>query len=232
MDKLFIAALFTIHGKAYEKNTIIRLLLASVTQIGTYLLALVGLVAGFFGMAKIASAPMALAFGALVLFSVVLFLGSLVAARLFHSNMKWRYAILQTIVTATLFCILAAIFIFRPLIPKEQQLVVSQPEGVEFWDLPTGSTVAVRKIAGTGPTTATPIIILHGGPGAYSVSLKQTVEALSPLKESGHDVYFYDQVGSGLSEQLDDISEYSLNRHIADLKALFNKVGTQKFIGS
>ena len=50
-----------------------------------------------------------------------------------------------------------------------------------------------------------------------------TIEALLPLSKQGHDLYFYDQIGSGHSARLNNISEYTVQRHLADLKAIIEK---------
>jgi len=41
---------------------------------------------------------------------------------------------------------------------------------------------------------------------------------------------FYDQVGGGLSERLQNTSEYSLDRHLTDLAAVYEIISTDKVI--
>jgi len=50
------------------------------------------------------------------------------------------------------------------------------------------------------------------------------------LCEEGYDLYFYDQIGSGHSQRLKDIGEYSVQRHRADLKEIVALIGADKVI--
>ncbi|MEO1574189.1 MAG: alpha/beta fold hydrolase, partial [Pseudomonadota bacterium] len=97
-------------------------------------------------------------------------------------------------------------------------------------ELPTGSRVAVRSIPALGSRRDTPVIFLHGGPGGYSATLAPTVAAVSRLSEDGFDVYIYDQVGGGLSSRLDNIAQYTLDRHLADLERVRARIGARKVI--
>ena len=51
-----------------------------------------------------------------------------------------------------------------------------------------------------------------------------------PLSNDGFDLYFYDQVGSGKSSRLKDITEYTVDRQVRDLNAIIEKLGTGKVI--
>jgi proline iminopeptidase len=53
---------------------------------------------------------------------------------------------------------------------------------------------------------------------------------LAPLSNDGYDIYFYDQVGSGMSGRLEDITEYTVDRHVRDLDAITAKLGSGKVI--
>jgi proline iminopeptidase len=50
------------------------------------------------------------------------------------------------------------------------------------------------------------------------------------LAKLGHDLYFYDQIGSGQSGRLHDVAEYSVERHRADLRAVIEQIGAPKVI--
>jgi pimeloyl-ACP methyl ester carboxylesterase len=100
----------------------------------------------------------------------------------------------------------------------------------EYWELPTGSRIAYLKFPAHGQRQQHPIVFLHGGPGSYAVTIEPTTRVMSQLSEDGFDVYIYDQVGSGLSERLDDITEYSVARHIADLEAIRQRLRADKVI--
>ena len=43
-------------------------------------------------------------------------------------------------------------------------------ENIQFWELPTGSKIAYYYFKGKEPRKNTPIIYLHGGPGAHVTS--------------------------------------------------------------
>ncbi|MEM9385180.1 MAG: alpha/beta fold hydrolase [Pseudomonadota bacterium] len=118
----------------------------------------------------------------------------------------------------------------RPLIPEDEQFAIALPQDVEVWRLASGSHVAVKKVDGRGDQRVPPIVFLHGGPGGYSISLQATVEAIGQLSEDGHDVYLYDQVGGGLSARLEDARDYTIERHLMDLNAVFKRIGTAKMI--
>ncbi len=118
----------------------------------------------------------------------------------------------------------------RPLVPEQDQFAARVPERVEFWSLATGSTVAVRSVPASGARDEAPVLFVHGGPGAYSVSMSPTVNTVSQLSADGHDVYFYDQVGGGLSGRLGDISEYTIERHISDLAAVIDRIGAPQVV--
>lgn len=101
---------------------------------------------------------------------------------------------------------------------------------VRHWDLPTHSRIAYLKFPALGERRAYPIVFLHGGPGAYVVTLDPTTRVLAQLREVGFDVYAYDQVGGGLSQRLADITEYTVARHVADLEAIRREIHAEKLI--
>jgi len=102
---------------------------------------------------------------------------------------------------------------------------------VRYWDLPTGSHVAYVRVPGARGATLPPVIYVHGGPGAYEVAslgaYRRFVDRWAGL---GFDVYFYDQVGSGLSARLSDPTRYTVARHVADLEAIRERVGAARVI--
>lgn len=94
-------------------------------------------------------------------------------------------------------------------------------------ELSTGSRIAYLRTAASGKEQATPVILVHGGPGAPEGGLDAVVPALS---DAGFEVYQYHQVGAGLSERLDDIAEYTVDRHVADLDALRVVIGAERVV--
>ena len=116
--------------------------------------------------------------------------------------------------------------IFRPR--NYDSPVFKNRAGTQYWDLPTGSRIGYTLISAKGKKKPYPVIYLHGGPGGY-VSGK-VIEILSSLSFDGYDVYFYDQVGGGRSGRLENIKEYTVDRHIKDLDEIIKKTGAQKII--
>jgi proline iminopeptidase len=130
-----------------------------------------------------------------------------------------------------LLSILAAITIFSPLEADEADYPQAKlPEGIEYWDLSTGSHIAYLRVGGQPPTMDTPVIFLHGGPGASILSSRQTIDCISKLAGIGYTVYFYDQVGCGLSNRLADAREYTEERQIRDLEAIRSWIAADKMI--
>ena len=101
-------------------------------------------------------------------------------------------------------------------------------KGTKYWELKTGSTIGYFKIESFGSDKKSPIIYLHGGPGGRVHD--KAIEALRPLSSQGHDLYFYDQAGSGHSQRLTNIEEYSVERHQKDLKEIVSIIGADKVI--
>jgi len=100
--------------------------------------------------------------------------------------------------------------------------------GMASWDLPTGSRLAYVHVQAVGSGREAPIIFLHGGPGF--VVLESDVEFYGQLAQDGFDVYLYDQIGSGRSNRLDDVRDYTTGRHVADLEAIRQQIGAEKAI--
>jgi proline iminopeptidase len=92
--------------------------------------------------------------------------------------------------------------------PNETRMPV---DGGEIW----------YKVTGTG--AATPVILLHGGPGFSSYYLK-------PLEELGDDrkVVRYDQLGGGKSSGLTDTTKMNIAHFVAELDSLREHLGYDK----
>ncbi len=132
--------------------------------------------------------------------------------------------ILKLVILIALLVLAGFLFIPRsydtnPFIPRA---------GVEYWHVSTGSVIGFTKIESTSENQASPVIYLHGGPGG--MIREEVIKTLRPLSASGHDLYFYDQVGSGHSARLDDIGEYSVERHKADLAEIIEMIPSEKVI--
>ncbi len=83
-------------------------------------------------------------------------------------------------------------------------------------DVPGGRVF--YRMLGDGP--GTPLLALHGGPGGTSCRF----EALAPLAE-GRRVIFYDQLGSGRSDQPSDTSLWTLPRFVEEVDAVRRGLG-------
>jgi proline iminopeptidase len=77
------------------------------------------------------------------------------------------------------------------------------------------------KVSGTG--LATPLILLHGGPGYSSFYLK-AFEALG----SDRPVVRYDQLGGGKSDRISDTTLFTIPHFVRELDALRTHLGYQK----
>jgi len=113
----------------------------------------------------------------------------------------------------------------RPEVPYKNPEPLS---GMEFWNLPTGSNLAYVHMTAVGSIREMPVIFLHGGPGFFI--LESDIKFYGQLARDGFDVYLYDQVGSGRSDRLADVREYTTERHVADLEAIRQQIGAEKVI--
>ena len=95
--------------------------------------------------------------------------------------------------------------------------------GTQYWQLSTGSRIAFTPVVAKTRKTSFPIIYLHGGPGGHIH--QSLINSLAPLAHEGYDIYFYDQLGSGSSQRLADITNYTVDRHIRDLTAITQQLG-------
>ena len=137
-------------------------------------------------------------------------------------NVKW-------ILRWTLLFIL--IFILHQLFwPRHYNVQVREKDiNIKLWHLRTGSTIGFTFIPSSlKEPQKYPIIYLHGGPGG-AIS-KRVIDDLKPLSNLGFDMYFYDQVGSGNSTRLSNITEYTVQRHIDDLYEIIKNTNSRKVI--
>jgi proline iminopeptidase len=128
-----------------------------------------------------------------------------------------------------IFLILISAFIIRGCIPTIFDIPNTKPrDSTQYWILPTGSKIAYTHVEGKGNKKPFPIIYLHGGPGGYVHS--KDIEVLGQLSEIGYDVYLYDQIGSGLSDRLQNVKEYTALRHKEDLEEIVKLLNVNKVI--
>lgn len=71
-----------------------------------------------------------------------------------------------------------------------------------------------------GDGSATPLLVLHGGPGMPSYYLEPLAALAADRK-----VVFYDQLGCGRSERPDDASLWTIERSVAEVEAVRQQLG-------
>lgn len=189
-----------------------------------------GAVVGFFGMAIVTTKiPLLSIAGLAFCFCVATAAGEL-AGRLISRAHRHRVALSVGCGTVLLATLVASMTLFKPLVRAEEIGAREIPAGVEFWELPTGSRIAYRRVRAAIGTGKAPVIYLHGGPGAGVVSVRELVDAFSFPVRLGHDVYLYDQIGGGLSGRLVDVSAYTVELHLADLEAIRERIGATTIV--
>lgn len=133
-----------------------------------------------------------------------------------------NWALFGLVLTLTVLALLA-------FYPRAYQVDAFLPRpGTQYWELPTGSHIGYTHLQATDTTRSSPIIYLHGGPGGCISDL--AISALAPLTGDGYELYFYDQIGGGHSARLEDIAEYTMDRHRQDLEAIVKQIGASKVI--
>jgi proline iminopeptidase len=130
-----------------------------------------------------------------------------------------------------LFLLLIGLLVISSLlfIPRSYNVPQSKVrQDIHYWDLTTGSKIAYTLIPAKGIKKPYPIIFLQGGPGGFYSD--RTIELFKPFAEKGFDVYLYDQIGGGNSARLENIGEYTADRHKRDLEEIVKTIGSEKAI--
>jgi len=163
---------------------------------------------------------------------------ALLAQALFASGAAWwfssRLDINNRQLVVGLFISISLIFTFILITSILRQPVnaapsIPQPRAdTQYWNLSTGSRLAYSHFAPAASAHSTPIIFLHGGPG--SPLRNPDYDFYGQLTQFGFDVYLYDQVGTGLSDRLANVREYTTQRHVADLEAIRQQIGAEQII--
>lgn len=133
-------------------------------------------------------------------------------------------------VLAGIIALVLTLFIIMVIIPEVEAVKSIQPrESTKYWKMSEGFKIAYTHLKSKDSIKKSPIVYLHGGPGGYIHS--SVIEAMSALTEVGHDVYLYDQRGSGLSDRLEKFSDISIKKHIKDLTEIVSeKINQEKVI--
>jgi pimeloyl-ACP methyl ester carboxylesterase len=172
--------------------------------------------------------PLLLLAGALALLLVTGLLAWSALAALLPQRQLARRALAAAVAGGTL--LLAGWFTSQFILaPMAFAYVPKEPSAqTRFWDLHTGSRLAYVHLPAMGAARPTPVINLHGGPGAPTSF--EPSRADQQLAAAGFDVYHYDQIGAGASARLDDVRQYSVERHVADLEAIRAELGAERLI--
>lgn len=139
--------------------------------------------------------------------------------------MKKKLLIFIKYLLAGMLCIL----LWLALYPRIYHVPIFKKRNTtHYWNLSTGSHIGYTKISAGGVKKTYPVIFLQGGPGGPIFD--RNIDVLSELSKEGYDVYLYDQVGCGHSNRLENINEYTVERHKRDLEEIVRIIGTQKII--
>ncbi|MCG8332606.1 MAG: alpha/beta hydrolase [Chitinophagales bacterium] len=120
------------------------------------------------------------------------------------------------------FLFLLLVFIVMVFIPEKEKVKPITPrDSTLYWEMKEGFRIAYTHCKAKGDSLKKPIVFLHGGPGGYVHS--SIIKTLRALTEEGHDIYLYDQRGSGLSDRMKRFSDVSFEAHIRDLDEIINR---------
>lgn len=125
---------------------------------------------------------------------------------------------------------LVVLFIVLLVIPEKETVPAITPrDNTAYWQMSEGFSIAYTHLESKDSLSRAPVVFLHGGPGGYVHS--SIIETLSGLTEIGHEVYLYDQRGSGLSDRMERYSDVSVEKHLADLHEIITeKIRTEKVV--
>ena len=117
---------------------------------------------------------------------------------------------------------LSVVFLVLLVIPERETVQQIQPrESTKYWKMKGNFKIAYTHLKGIDSLNKPPVIFLHGGPGGYVHS--SIINTLESLTQMGHDVYLYDQRGSGLSDRLKKFSDVNFENHLLDLHEIITE---------
>jgi len=166
-----------------------------------------------------------LAFSAVCAFVLIVWGGAWLAALIWRAEKRTRFA--NTLAATLILKFLAALY-FLVLRPSHLQLADTiRFNNTQYWQLSTGSRIAYSEYdppAGVA-LKPEPVVFLPGvrvGPWDHPF--------FSSFAGQGFRVYLIDQAGSGLSDFLANMRDYTIQRAIEDLEALRQQIGTDRMI--
>jgi proline iminopeptidase len=173
-----------------------------------------------------ASIPL-LAFVSVASYFLILWVGARFCARLWGARADARFATQATGVLTLVFAISLYWLILKPTADPG----IPPPfVNTRYWQLPTGSRIAYSEFD-PPPGMAInpdPIVFLHGGPGVRQGPFDQSI--YGSLSKEGFRVFLFDQAGTGLSDFLPHVRDYTFKRSVDDLEAVRKKIDADKMI--
>jgi len=208
----------------------VRLIFACILLFLSVPFGMIGAALSFFLCALLLSHIILLSLIALIVCFLISFSLSRIAWGMILRAHRSRLALGVGLATVIGVMLISSLTVFKPLIPSSEIIKPYVPEAVDYWDLESGSRIAYLKFPAENKTQEEPVFFLHGGPGGAVLSFKPITDVISALSKEGYDVYFYDQVGGGLSGRLKNIRDYQLSRHVSDLDQIRKKIKADKMI--
>jgi proline iminopeptidase len=138
-----------------------------------------------------------------------------------------RFSAVVSVLATTLATVATLLIVSQPIAGVKAPAPTPDP-APRYWTLETGSRIAYYYYPAVEASDAPPIVYLHDGPGLAVLPAER--DFYSRLAQDGFDVYLYDQVGTGQSARLDEISAYGMERNIADLDAIRSELGVNELI--
>jgi proline iminopeptidase len=96
--------------------------------------------------------------------------------------------------------------------------------GVRMVPVAGGKYKVWTKKIGSGPVK---VLLLHGGPG-FTHEYLEAMESFLP--QAGIEMYYYDQLGCGNSDQPDDPALWTLRRYLEEVEEVRIGLGLDKFV--
>lgn len=102
-------------------------------------------------------------------------------------------------------------------LPAPTDRFIAVEDGFQVW---------TRSLGGEAPEAATPLLVLHGGPGVPHDYL-ENLEALASPRQR---VVFYDQLGCGRSDRPDEPARWRLPRFVAEIDKVRAALGLERVV--
>jgi pimeloyl-ACP methyl ester carboxylesterase len=168
-----------------------------------------------------------LAFVSVLSCFLVVWVGARVCSRIWRAGRGTRFATQAAGALTLVFAVLLYWLVLKPTADPGPPRAL---ENIRYWQLPTGSRIAYWELDPPVGMTVNPnpVVYLHGGPGAREGHFDQSI--YGSLAREGFRVFLYDQAGSGLSDFLPKVSDYTVARAVADLEAVRKEIGADKMI--